>query len=45
VLDRQRAFFQSNRDFRAAGDLAGDEFAADARFEFALQEALERPRR
>ena len=44
VLHRQRAFFECNGDPRAVGDVAGDGFPPDARFELALPEALEGPR-
>jgi len=44
MLDRLRAFFEGDGELRAVGDGAGDQRAADAGFELALQETLERPR-
>lgn len=42
--DGPRAFFEGDGDRRGVGDLASDQRPADARFEFALQEAFERAR-
>jgi len=41
MRDRSLTVVQCNGDHRAVGDVAGNKGAAEARFEFALEEALE----